>query len=259
MKSTKSYLDLLFENRNKAYGAYELRMHYNDRFLRSFGYALLIASLFFLVPYVLTLILTHPKPAGDIFKSTVVEIQPEIIFETRAQHISPPEVRTVAENNFRVVTNIVPIERIENIRQENVESTTAAIESSTGIGAVNEGSIVSPPSDVLPIETVMNAAVVDVVPAFPGGEKALMKFLENNIHYTSKARENNIKGKVFAYFVVNEKGEIINIEIKRSLEQSLDQEVIRVLKKMPDWSPGIYNGNPVKTALILPVLFNLNK
>jgi protein TonB len=84
-----------------------------------------------------------------------------------------------------------------------------------------------------------------------------MKFLQKNLHFPAIARENGISGRIFVSFIVNEKGEITDVLIKHSAEQSLDTEVVRVVNIMPKWSPGIYHGTAVKTAFVLPVTFAL--
>ena len=94
--------------------------------------------------------------------------------------------------------------------------------------------------------------------AFPGGEVALDKFLEDNLVYPEDAIENGIEGTVFVDLMVDEKGSIVqaNIDSKR-IGYGLENEVLRVVKLMPAWSPGEYNQQSVKTKFTLPVVFDL--
>ncbi len=85
----------------------------------------------------------------------------------------------------------------------------------------------------------------------------MIKFLQKNLKYSDIAIENKIIGKVFVSFVIDEKGKPVNIAIMRSLGFGMDEEVIRVVSMMPVWTPGRYHNREVKTALILPVSFNL--
>lgn len=97
--------------------------------------------------------------------------------------------------------------------------------------------------------------VVDVMPEYPGGINEARRFIANNITYPDRAVENNIKGTVKAKFVVEIDGSISNIEIEKKLGYGCDEEVIRVLKKMPKWKPGQLNGKPIRVLFSLPVSF----
>ncbi len=95
-------------------------------------------------------------------------------------------------------------------------------------------------------------------PEFPGGESAMMAFLSNNLKYTSAAREINLEGTVHVFFLIWKDGSIRDIEIRRGVGAGLDEEVIRVISKMPKWAPGTQNGRNVSVVYNLPVKFKLN-
>ena len=86
--------------------------------------------------------------------------------------------------------------------------------------------------------------IVETMPKFPGGETALRKFLADNIRYPTLAQENGIQGKV-----------VIDIQVSRSVEESLDKEALRVVNLMPKWIPGKKNGKTVKVKYFLPIMF----
>jgi len=98
---------------------------------------------------------------------------------------------------------------------------------------------------------------VDVQPEFPGGEQARVKFLIDNIVYPKHARDANIQGKVVVRFIVEPDGSITNIEVDKSVHELLDDEVVRLMKLMPNWKPGLVNGQPVRTRFRMPVRFKL--
>jgi len=95
------------------------------------------------------------------------------------------------------------------------------------------------------------------MPEFPGGNGALMKYLSDNIQYPPIAAEQGIAGKVQVRFVVKPDGTVDDIQVVKSLDPSCDKEAVRVLKKMPKWSPGKQNGTPVFVYFSLPVTFRL--
>lgn len=99
--------------------------------------------------------------------------------------------------------------------------------------------------------------IAEEMPEFPGGEKALLKYLVSHVRYPVVAQENGIQGKVYVSFVIDELGMIGNIEIIRGVDVSIDNEAIRVIASMPRWSPGKQGGKPVKVRYNVPILFEL--
>ncbi len=99
--------------------------------------------------------------------------------------------------------------------------------------------------------------VVEKQPEFPGGMAELMKFLAKSIKYPVIAQENGIQGRVVCSFVVNRDGSIVDIQVMRGVDPSLDKEAVRVIGTMPKWKPGEQRGKPVRVRFILPVQFRL--
>ena len=99
--------------------------------------------------------------------------------------------------------------------------------------------------------------IVDVMPQFPGGQGELMKFLRNNVKYPAEAQKKKIEGRVIVTFVVNKKGRIIDPTVERSAHPLLDAEALRVVKRMPKWTPGRMNGESVNVKFRLPITFKL--
>jgi len=99
--------------------------------------------------------------------------------------------------------------------------------------------------------------IVEQKPEFPGGDAALMKYIAENIKYPVIAQENGIQGRVICQFVVNKDGSIVDINVVRSVDPSLDKEAIRVIKSMPKWKPGKQRGKAVRVKFTLPIVFRL--
>lgn len=100
---------------------------------------------------------------------------------------------------------------------------------------------------------------VEKQPEFPGGETALMEFLQKTMKYPEEAAKNKIEGRVVVSFVIEKDGSISNIEIMRSPHKLLSEEGIRVIKNMPKWEPGTQRGEKVRVKYVLPISFRLNK
>lgn len=102
-------------------------------------------------------------------------------------------------------------------------------------------------------------SVVEQMPAFPGGEKAMMKYISDNLKYPESAQTNGVQGRIVIRFVVSASGEINDVELMRGIDDACDQEAIRVVKAMPKWTPGKLNGKEVAVYYTLPIVFNLKK
>lgn len=99
--------------------------------------------------------------------------------------------------------------------------------------------------------------VVETMPQFPGGDAALLQFLAKSIKYPVIAQENGIQGRVICAFVVNRDGTIVDAEVLRGVDPSLDKEALRVINTMPKWSPGKQRGKPVRVKYTVPITFRL--
>jgi protein TonB len=98
---------------------------------------------------------------------------------------------------------------------------------------------------------------VEKAPTFPGGDAGMIAFIQANLRYPENSIENNEQGKVYVYFIIESDGSISNITIARGVSPSIDAEAIRVIKLMPKWNPGLEKGRPVRTRMMLPVVFKL--
>ncbi len=178
--------------------------------------------------------------------NTNLNAEEEIDVVQTAQELPPPppppapevvEVLNVVENNVEVAS--------VNINTEDDK---------------NKEVVISAPVTSAPIQEEEDQVVFQVVekmPAFPGGDAALFKFLGDNVKYPVIAQENGVQGRVICQFVVNKDGSIVDVEVVRSVDPSLDKEAIRVIKSMPKWSPGQQRGKPVRVKYTLPVNFKL--
>lgn len=101
--------------------------------------------------------------------------------------------------------------------------------------------------------------IVETMPKFPGGDAALMKFLAQSIKYPVVAQENGIQGSVVCSFIIDKDGSIIDIEVLKGIDISLDREAIRVIGLMPKWSPGMQRDKAVRVKYTLPIKFRLQQ
>jgi protein TonB len=99
--------------------------------------------------------------------------------------------------------------------------------------------------------------VVEHQPEFPGGDEAMMKFIQKNIRYPDTERESDVQGRVVVQFVVNEDGSLSDIVVKKSVSPGIDKEAMRVVSMLPKFKPGTQQGKAVRVQFILPIMFKL--
>ena len=126
--------------------------------------------------------------------------------------------------------------------------------------ALSTGSFsTAPPSGILmtPQEDPV-FKTVEVMPKYPGGQEALIKYMSSNVKYPENARKNGVQGTVFVSFVVKKDGTVSDARVLRGVDEELDKEALRVVNEMPKWNPGKEKGKPVNVQFNLPVAFKLN-
>lgn len=179
----------------------------------------------------------YEDPTNTLLAEEEIEIQ-----QTQ-QEITPPpppEVPDVVEV-INVVEDDVLVESVEINTEDNNEQIV----------------IQAPIAAAVEEEETVIFVVAETMPSFPGGDQALFKFLSENVKYPVIAQENGIQGRVICQFVVNRDGSIVDVEVVRSVDPSLDREAIRVIKSMPNWTPGKQRGKTVRVKFTLPVNFRL--
>lgn len=158
----------------------------------------------------------------------------------------PPPAPAVAEV-LTVVEDDVKLDDVEIVSSED-DAASAQVEAYTPPAVVEMKKRNLHSRSLLLIETM---------PEFPGGQGALLQYLAKSIKYPVIAQENGIQGRVSCSFVVNKDGSIVDAEVIRGVDPSLDKEALRVINSMPKWSPGKQRGKPVRVKYTVPVTFRL--
>jgi protein TonB len=258
------WLELVFDSRNKDYGAYDLRKHYAGNLVKAMAIA------FFSVAFLYTGY-SILKPKADYvrvtnFEPTVIKLMtnvksPPVIVPPKPQASRPQvQVNTV---KYPILV-AVPDKNAEN-PPKIADLESAAISTQTVKGK-DEGINVDIPETGPGGGTMKNMTeddgpkdmnTVEVPPEPYGGAAAWQKFLEKNIRYPSQASEANKQGKVFLSFIVETDGHLSNIVVDRGVGYGLDDEALRVLKLAPAWKPGIQNGHKVRVKYTIPISFTI--
>ncbi len=279
--TSKEWRDIVFANKNKEFGAYELRSKSDRRHNMAVVYTLIgLVVVVFLIfgyskysDYQAEKAALEAKEKAEKMSQAILEQVEETPEEEEIeeQKFEQPEVVVPEEVLATVQVTQIAIVDADKVKNEVMDMETQK-EDNTARGVVNqEGSddadkfkavqeqvVVKEPEPVeeKPKEEKIFVAVEQ--PAeFPGGTAAMMKWLNNNIRYPEAAQQNDIQGKVVVNFVVEKDGSIAQVKIAKGVDKDLDREAIRVVKKMPRWQPGKNNGVPVRSYFNLPVTFRL--
>ncbi|MGV3560624.1 energy transducer TonB [Larkinella arboricola] len=260
--------DIVFENRNKLYGAYDLRRSYNRITNRALwlGIALFLAALVtptlydrlkpekapepYMTPVTLTDIKTLPKEEPPVVVPPPQQLAPKV----PTIRSLPPEVVTDAPDEVTVPTVDDLKDRVAS--DKTVEGDPNALDA---IEAPAETVGPAPVEQALEVERKPDEVFVTVEqqPQFPGGPKAMANFLQKNLNYPPAAARTNISGRVYLQFVVNTDGSIVDVSVVKGIGFGCDEEALRVVRKMPPWQPGKQGGRPVRVKFTLPVVFTL--
>jgi len=258
---TADLLDILFENRNKQYGAYQLRRNYNQRLLMALFFSF---SLVFLLLLLLPLkgnggVLPPASIPPDVIVHTV-EIEPKPKIEPPAPAPKKATAATPAVAQIDYKTFVVkPDAVVKNLIATQDELSTRIIAGVTTDGNADAGLV--PPDmnangNAIAVEEEKAKPVVHSysAPQFPGGTEAWLRFLSRHLQAPDEM-ERGEKRSVLIRFLVSANGNITEFEVLQSGGAAFDNEVIRVLKKMPKWKPALENGVPVSKTFTQPVTF----
>lgn len=275
--TSKEWRDIVFEGKNKDFGAYKLREASPARHTKAI-LSVLIAVAIILVLLILSLSGVFAKAEDDEVAITTeqevvtydvpdeeMEEEEEIFIpqEEPEEIIAPEEVA-----NSQQVTELLIVDDDKIDESKQVKDTEKVLENEAAIGSVDVTEGVNDLNKTIITEQVieepkvvdeqpMSIAMVEQKPEFPGGEAAMYKWLSDNIVYPSAASEEGVQGRVVVEFVVDRDGSITNVKVVRQRHPALDKEALRVIKAMPKWIPGRNNGQPVKVTYTLPVTFKL--
>ncbi|MCW3085477.1 MAG: energy transducer TonB [Bacteroidetes bacterium] len=127
------------------------------------------------------------------------------------------------------------------------------------VPVIEESRIIEPDIvDIIPIQPdIVGMPVGDELPQFPGGEKAMLEYIKQNINYPKSAQDEGLSGKVYVSFKVTETGKIDSVRLLRGFYDSCDMEALRVIRAMPDWKPALRNGKPISVQFNLPIIFKM--
>ncbi|WP_126973089.1 energy transducer TonB [Gynurincola endophyticus] len=263
-----SILEFLFQNRNKAYGAYELRTHYSTRMYYAVSGALAAALIFTAVTWL-------PAKSGNInpqLDFPVTQLRevdlnqkepPEVKVEPPRQSPPPEQIRTVRnttpiivqgevpENEAPPPVDVIDMAAIATYTQEGIDThMPAVVEEAKSSGVIEGPKATEEPDGGYFIK-------VEKESQFPPNSQAWIRYLQRTMRYPPEAMDNEIQGVVVVEFKVDEEGNVKDVKaISGPVE--LYEEAERVIRKSGQWTPAIQNGRKVKSIKKQPIKFTIS-
>ncbi|GAB3662694.1 energy transducer TonB [Hymenobacter agri] len=271
--ATASLDDIVFDGRNRHYGAYELRALYQRHMTRALVIATAMLALILVFPLVSQLLAKAApvvKPRPIVAKPMIIDeggVVPPIVTPPPPARVQPP----TSPPQLPTIKNVVPVvAKDETVKpddkvpdQRELETTQSGLETKAG----DPNAVVTIPND-LPVGKTDNVVAdvtskpyysVEQMPELPGGggQLAIVAAIQKAVRYPAIALRNGVEGKVFVSFVVNPKGEVTDVKIVKGLGSGLDEETIRAINTLPRFIPGKQNGREVSVAFTVPVTYKI--
>ena len=246
--------DIVFEHRNKEYGAYSLRQRYKSTLLIALVIGVVIVSSFIIGPYLSAKAADNTKKRAE----RTVEIKMEAM-EAPVEQVAPPPPPPPPPADAVQQARYVPPVVVDSVKpEEEVQLMTA----DEAVVVVQNTEVVDIPIEVKEEVQEEEAeevpfVVVEEMPMFPGGDAALLKFIGENTVYPEVAKENNIQGRVIVRFCVTAKGGVSQVSVLKGVDPELDAEAMRVVQTLPPFKPGKQGGKPVPVWYMVPITFTL--
>lgn len=273
--SSKEWCDIVFENKNKEFGAYQLRSNSVKRHTRS----MIVVIIFIIAVIGLSLavqkiqqVIADSQPKDTLEQMTQIDMtSKKDTKDEEQQKLEQPEPKALPKEilNTVKVTELLIAKDNEVKAEDEIKSQDELKQTQTAFGqtdfdkGTDDRNIVREHKNEViveekkPVETEKVFTAVEQMPQFPGGEAALMKYLSSHINYPTMAMENGVQGRVVVQFVVTRSGDVGEVKVVRSVDRDLDREAIRVCKSLPNFIPGKMNGQAVNVWYTLPVTFKL--
>jgi protein TonB len=263
------WIDLVFKNRNKSYGAYSLRAESSSITLK----ALVLTVPVFILMIAGPGIYKRLKPDAVVPQETyrVIDVaEPPLRVKPEEKKVVQPKSEPLPEKvkmvkltaNIAVVKDPLRDEKplmIDDLKDAVIGQLTQAGDATKASAAPVAGAGVGN-GVVLPVEDthIYDASGIDSYPEFEGGMAAWAKFIQKNLRYPYAAQEQEVQGKVFLSFVVEIDGSITDVTLIKGIGAGCDEEAMRVIKKSPKWKPGQQQNRKVRVRYTMPLSFRLS-
>ena len=274
--SSKEWRDIVFDGKNKDFGAYVLRSGSVKRHNRAMIVVVIVIAIVFALAFLVNTVInqaeSRPEDEGEqvlveMGTTEDVEEQPE----EEPQKFEEQKLEEVVQEELLNTQKVTEVAIVEDDQvDEEIKSQDDIKADDRALGQINEDRgvddiinaqehkevvVVEEKTPEPPADKVFDA--VEQPPQFPGGDAAILKYIADNLRYPPLAIENNVQGQVLVQFVVTKTGQVGEVRVVRSKDPDLDKEAVRVVKTLPKFQPGKQNGNNVNVWYTVPIRFKL--
>lgn len=273
--SSQEWTDIIFEGKNKEFGAYELRGHSDRRH----NWAMLAVVVVIIAAFLISLGISALQKVED--EGPLAEAEQELVSvdttpeeeieepEEELERYEEPEPEVLPEEvlNTVKVTELAIVDDDQVSKEDEIKTVEELQQTNTAFGATDfdkgtdDVTVVREHKEEIVVEEKHEPekvfTAVEQMPQFPGGEKELYKYVGDHLRYPTMAAENGIQGRVTVQFVVQKDGSIGEVKVIRGKDPDLDKEAVRVVKSLPKFIPGKMNGQAVNVWFTLPITFKL--
>jgi periplasmic protein TonB len=245
--------DIVFEVRNKEYGAYKLRKKYNRTVLVALVIGTIILATAIIAPYINAKALENRQKRAE----RQVEIKMENL-DTPTEQVAPPPPPPPPPADVVQQQRYVPPVVVDSIKPEDNVQLMTADQAQVEVKNEEVVEVVEVKEEVQEEDPEATPfVVVEEMPMYPGGDAELLKYIAEHTQYPEVAKENNIQGRVIVRFCVTSKGGVSQVSILKGVDSELDAEAIRVVNTLPAFKPGKQGGKPVPVWYMVPITFTL--
>lgn len=250
----ESLTEIVFRNRNREYGSFQLQKRYLRTLFISFITGVALFLLIVLIPFAIYMIndATLDLEMEYIYEVEYIPFAPpddvELVEMAKA-HSSPPEEKLLPPVISDSITPDKEKKPLQEVIVEKKEEPAEADTSSYGTGGEEVGRQANTDTSV--------ATTIDVYPRYPGGDEARLFYLRRHVNYPKEAVDKGIHGTIVVVFVIEPDGSVSNVKILQGIGGGCDEEAARVTREMPRWSPGKRSGKPVRVMVKMPIVFGM--
>jgi protein TonB len=252
--SAPSFDDIVFEQRNKEYGAYSLRKKYSRNLFIALIIGVIILSTAIITPYL------NAKALESRAKRAEREVNLEMVnLDAPNETVVPPPPPPPPPQEVVQQAKYIPPVVVDSVKPEEQVQLMTADEAAVEVQNEEVVEVVQEVKEEVQEEEAEPEpfVVVEEMPMFPGGDNALLAYIAEHTQYPEVAKENNIQGRVIVRFCVTAKGGVSQVSVLKGVDPELDAEAIRVVNSLPTFQPGKQGGKPVPVWYMVPITFQL--
>ncbi|MBR7011500.1 MAG: energy transducer TonB [Muribaculaceae bacterium] len=278
--SSREWCDLVFEGKNKDFGAYVIRTESPKRHNKAVLWTIIGAIIFGMLAYgfvkanqyleerrlaeqgeqeEVLIDMSQEAEEPEPEQERLEQPKPEVLPEEVLKSVKVTELQIVEDDKVKKEDEIKTQDELKETETAFGQKDNEKGTEDRNVTRTLKEEVVVEKKEEKPKEEKKEEIFrsVEQMPQFPGGEAALMKYLQSHINYPPMAAENNVQGRVVVQFVVDKTGKVGEVKVVRSVDKDLDREAVRVCKSLPKFTPGRQNGQAVSVWYTLPVTFKL--